>query len=245
MRDFPSIVFFWIGENTSIPKCLVHTTRLVMGNSVNIVQLTNKNTEEIDGVTSVKRYELPEQIMLARLKAYSKYEPETEEVFFCDADSIFINKLSLPKSNKNKIFLTPRQQDFKINATYPEYYEEFVNKNAKEVMPFLFGAIATISNQQSFFRELYNICLKLPDRFHRWYGDQYSLNKFLDGGFDEYENLNTEIYLNILKEQLTLRYLENAINENVQLITFKGPNSKIYLEQSTILINYFYEKMSI
>tara|TARA_Y100000816_G_C26081818_1_gene570271 strand:- start:324 stop:974 length:651 start_codon:yes stop_codon:yes gene_type:complete len=216
-----------------------------MGNSVNIVQLTNKNTEEIDGVTSVKRYELPEQIMLARLKAYSKYEPETEEVFFCDADSIFINKLSLPKNNKNKIFLTPRQQDFKINATYPEYYEEFVNKTAKEVMPFLFGAIATISNQQSFFRELYNICLKLPDRFHRWYGDQYSLNKFLDGGFDEYENLNTEIYLNILKEQLTLRYLENAINENVQLITFKGPNSKIYLEQSTILINYFYEKISI
>ena len=245
MRDFPSIVFFWIGENTSIPKCLVYTTRLVMGNSVNIVQLTNKNTEEIDGVTSVKRYELPEQIMLARLKAYSKYEPETEEVFFCDADSIFINKLSLTKNNKNKIFLTPRQQDFKINATYPEYYEEFVNKTAKEVMPFLFGAIATISNQQSFFRELYDICLKLPDRFHRWYGDQYSLNKFLDGGFDEYENLNTKIYLNILKEQLTLRYLENAINENVQLITFKGPNSKIYLEQSTILINYFYEKISI
>ena len=245
MGDFPSIVFFWIGENTSIPYSLVQTARLVMGDNVNIVQLTNNNTKEVNGVSSVKRYELPSQIMLARLNAYSKYEPETEEVFFCDADSIFINKLSLPKNKKNKIFLTPRKQDFKINPNYPEYYEEFAGKTAKEVMPFLFGAIATINNQQRFFKELNDICLKLPDRFHRWYGDQYSLKKFLDGGFDKYEHLKTEIYLNILRDQLTPRYLENAINGNVQLITFKGPNSKIYLEQSMILLNYFYEKMNI
>ena len=94
MGNFPSIVFFWIGEKTSIPYSLVQTARLVMGDNVNIVQLTNNNTKEVNGVSSVKRYELPGQIMLARLKAYSKYEPETEEVFFCDADSIFINKLS-------------------------------------------------------------------------------------------------------------------------------------------------------
>ena len=243
MRDFPSIVFFWIGENTSIPKSLVYTTRLVMGDSVNIVQLTNNNTEEINGVTSVKRYELPEQIMLARLKAYSKYEPETEEVFFCDADSIFINKLSLPKNKEQKIFLTPRQQDFKINATYPEYYEEFVDKTAKEVMPFLFGAIAIRDNQQIFFKELLNICLKLPNRFHRWYGDQYSLKKYIEGGFDEFQNLDTKIYLNVLREQLKPKYLEKAFKENVQLITFKGPDSKTHLEQAVILLDYFCKNM--
>ena len=215
-----------------------------MGEDVNIVQLTDHDTEEISGVTSVKRYELPEQIMLARLEAYSKYEPDTEEVFFCDADSIFINKLSLPKDKEQKIFLTPRQQDFKINATYPEYYEEFVNKTAKEVMPFLFGAIATRDNQQIFFKELLNICLKLPNRFHRWYGDQFALKKYVDDGFERYTNLDTNIYLSVLRDQLTPQYLKNALDSNVQLITFKGPNSKIYLEQALILLDYFYKNIN-
>ncbi len=215
-----------------------------MGEDVNIVQLTDHDTEEISGVTSVKRYELPEQIMLARLEAYSKYEPDTEEVFFCDADSIFINKLSLPKDKEQKIFLTPRQQDFKINATYPEYYEEFVDKTAKEVMPFLFGAIAIRDNQQIFFKELLNICLKLPNRFHRWYGDQFALKKYVDDGFERYTNLDTNIYLSVLRDQLTPQYLKNALDSNVQLITFKGPNSKIYLEQALILLDYFYKNIN-
>ena len=215
-----------------------------MGEDVNIVQLTDHDTEEISGVTSVKRYELPEQIMLARLEAYSKYEPDTEEVFFCDADSIFINKLSLPKDKEQKIFLTPRQQDFKINATYPEYYEEFVDKTAKEVMPFLFGAIAIRDNQQNFFKELLNICLKLPNRFHRWYGDQFALKKYVDDGFERYTNLDTNIYLSVLRDQLTPQYLKNALDSNVQLITFKGPNSKIYLEQALILLDYFYKNIN-
>jgi hypothetical protein len=244
LRDFPSIVFFWVGKNISIPKSLVHSIRLVMGEDVNIVQLTDHDTEEISGVTSVKRYELPEQIMLARLEAYSKYEPDTEEVFFCDADSIFINKLSLPKDKEQKIFLTPRQQDFKINATYPEYYEEFVDKTAKEVMPFLFGAIAIRDNQQIFFKELLNICLKLPNRFHRWYGDQFALKKYVDDGFERYTNLDTNIYLSVLRDQLTPQYLKNALDSNVQLITFKGPNSKIYLEQALILLDYFYKNIN-
>ena len=82
--------------------------------------------------------------MVARLEAYSYYKPETDEVFFCDADCLFINKLSLPYKKGNGIYLSQRQEDFKLNHNYPEYYEEFVNKTANQVMPFLFGALATI-----------------------------------------------------------------------------------------------------
>lgn len=43
-------------------------------------------------------------------------------------------------------------------------------------MPFLFGAIIT-NNKFSYknFLLLLNIAKDLPARFHRWYGDQYSL----------------------------------------------------------------------
>ena len=93
------------------------------------------------------------------------------------------------------------------------------------------------------FKELLNICLKLPNRFHRWYGDQYSLKKYIEGGFDEFQNLDTKIYLNVLREQLKPKYLENAFKENVQLITFKGPDSKTHLEQAVILLDYFCKNM--
>jgi hypothetical protein len=115
-----SIVFFWIGEKVEIPQVLVNSIRLVMGNEINVVQLTNKSTNEIEGVNEVKRFDLSNQIMVARLEAYSQYMPQTENTFFCDTDSIFINKLKLPENNTNKIFfLSPRQKDFNINYTYP------------------------------------------------------------------------------------------------------------------------------
>lgn len=240
-----SIAFFWIGDNTNIPQVLVDSIRLVMGNEINVIQLTNKSTNEVEGVNDIKRFDLSNRIMIARLEAYSQYEPKTKNTFFCDADSIFINKLKLPENNSNKIFLSPRQKDFNMNHTYPEFYEEFVNKTAKEVMPFLFGAIAIEGNQQKFFKEILNISLHLPERFHRWYGDQYALKQYIDKGFDEFEKLNLEIYLNILKEPLTPSYLKEAFEKKVQLITFKGPHSKTYLEQSLILLNFFYKKFNL
>ena len=96
--------FFWIGEKVEIPQILVNSIRLVMGDEINVVQLTNKSTNEVGGVNEVKRFNLSNQIMIARLEAYSQYVPLTENTFFCDADSIFINKLELPENNSNKIF---------------------------------------------------------------------------------------------------------------------------------------------
>ena len=145
-----------------------------MGDSVNVVQLTNFNTKEID-INSINRYELSNQIMLARLEAYAKFKTETNYTFFCDCDTIFVNKLTTPKDIGKNIYLTPRHQNFEINYKYPEYYEEFEGKTVNDVMPFLFCGIFTIGNQQMFFHNLLYICEGLPERFHRWYGDQYSL----------------------------------------------------------------------
>ena len=112
-----------------------------MGKAVNLVQLTNREIKKIEGVTSVYRFQLSPKIMVARLEAYSYFKPETR--VFCDnADCLFINKLSLPHKNGNGIYLSKRQEDFRINHNYPEYYEEFVNKTANQVMPFLFGALS-------------------------------------------------------------------------------------------------------
>ena len=46
-----TIAFFWVGENTDIPVSLVKSVRLVMGHAVNLVQLTNRETKEIEDCT--------------------------------------------------------------------------------------------------------------------------------------------------------------------------------------------------
>jgi len=238
------IVFFWIGEDIDIPNCLVQSIKISMDDNVRIVQLTNRTSPEVIGVNYVKRFDLSNEIMLARLEAYSQYDPETEITFFCDADSIFIREIELPFSHK-KIFLIRRTDDFKISHTYPEFYPEFINKNANDIMPYLFGMIVTRFNQKNFFKSLLNICLKLPDRFYRWYGDQYSLKLFIDQGFDDYELLNNQNYIKVIKKRLTLNYLQNEFENNSYFITFKGPKSKVFLKDALALLKFFYEKNSL
>ena len=240
-----SIVFFWIGEKVEIPQVLVNSIRLVMGNEINVIQLTNKSTNEVEGVNEVRRFDLSNQIMVARLEAYSQYVPQTENTFFCDADSIFINKLKLPESNTNKIFLSPRQKDFNINHTYPEFYEEFIDKTANEVMPFLFCAIATQGNHQVFFETLLETCKKLPERFHRWYGDQYALFLETKDKLDNYKLLEPNIYQHEINEYILLSHLEKIYNEGVQILHFKGPHSKVFQKQALMLLNFFYKKLNL
>lgn len=238
-----SIIFFWIGENIDIPNCLVQSIKISMGDNVRIVQLTDRTSPEVMGVNSVKRFDLSNEIMLARLEAYSQYDPETEITLFCDADSLFIREIELPSSHK-KIFLISRTDDFKISHKYPEFYPEFINKNASDIMPYLFGMIVTRFNQKNFFKSILNICLKLPNRFHRWYGDQYSLKLFIDQGFDDYELLNKN-YIKVIKERLTLNYLQNEFKNNSYFITFKGPKSKVFLKDALAMLKFFYKKNSL
>ena len=89
----------------------------------------------------------------------------------------------LGKLHNEDIYLIKRQENGIMNHMWPEHYPEFENKSALDVMPYLFGGMA-FRNGKEFFSNVLNICLNLPSRFHRWYGDQYSLkinvnNKFM------------------------------------------------------------------
>ena len=66
MERLDRIAFFWIGSETLIPELFVKSIRLVYGDNVEIFQLTNTDTSSVKGVSKVYRYELPEDLMMAR-----------------------------------------------------------------------------------------------------------------------------------------------------------------------------------
>ena len=174
MINNDQIAFFWVGETVATPTLLVKSINLIYGeNQPKIYHLTDKNTPKIDGVTNTIRSDLSREIMVARLEAYKNFPFNGKHTFFCDADSLFINKLNLSNFDYN-IYLSIRKEN---SFVYSEGYPEFEKKTFIDVMPFLFGAML-VKDGKEFFHNLLLICNDLPKRFHNWYGDQYSLKLF-------------------------------------------------------------------
>jgi len=119
--------------------------------------------------------------------------------------------------------LCPRIENYKINSHYPEHYPEFDGKMIMEVMPFMFGAIIT-RGKNNIFNGLLKKCLKLPARYHRWYGDQVALAKAVGAGNFTYSTIDPYIHLNMMSVIPATDHILTLIDDGVQMITFKGPH---------------------
>ncbi len=229
------LAFFWVGEDITIPSILVQSALLVYENNVQIIQLTDLETPRVSGVTQIYRSKLSENIMLARLEAYSLVPSDDVMTFYVDADSVILNKIELSELNsKNGFFVKRLGSNQLVNHMHPEYYPEFEGKFVGDVMPLLFGAIA-ICNGKNFFQELLNICLNLPERFHRWYGDQVALKLKMQEQESFFNYIDGEKYLFILDAEISKEDLIFLKKLGVKMISAKGPQMKNYLNQ--ILLN--------
>jgi hypothetical protein len=223
--------FFWVGNDISIPLALVDSIRFTYGDEAYIYQLSDKKTEPIKGVNEIIRDELPNEIMLARLKAYSLIKTQNTTLFL-DADSLIIQKLKLPDFNKYRACLVKRDDQTSIlNHNYPEYYPEFFNQKMVDIMPILFGLIITPDGGK-LFDGLFKIALKLPDRFHRWYGDQMAMAQEWIKNKENYLLLKQEEYLFVTRTSLKKAQLEDLMKNGVKIITFKGPHSKQFIPET-------------
>ncbi len=223
--------FFWVGQDILIPQALVDSIRYVYGNEAYIYQLSDNKTASINDVNEVLRDKLPNEIMLARLRAYSLVVTQNTTLFL-DADSLVIQKLKLPDFNKFIACLVKRDDQISIiNHNYPEYYPEFVNQKFIDIMPILFGLIVTPDGGK-LFNGLFEIALKLPERFHRWYGDQMVIAEEYKKNKEKYLLLPQKEYLFITRNSFNRDDLADLIRIGVKIITFKGPYSKEFIPQT-------------
>lgn len=228
--------FFWVGQNISIPSLLVKSIRISFKNEAFIYQLTDNQTPYIEGVDKTIRGALPKDIMLARLKAYSNLKTD-KPTCFLDADSLVLQKFSLPDFNQYRAFIIKRlDQTSLINHNFPEFYPEFINQKIFDLMPIFFGFIAT-SNGGDFFKKLLANAKKMPTRFHRWYGDQMSLAEEWRKKESDFLVLSQDEYLFIVKEKVDLSLL---INLNTKIITFKGLEAKSLILESYLQLKDIY-----
>ena len=241
MSSFDQIAFFWVGSDNEIPTFLVNSINLVYKKKVKIFHLTNYTTRKINGTTKTIRLNLSENLMVARLQAYKNFPYNNKLTFFCDADSLFIQKLNLFELPEN-IYLIKRSENFLMNHNWPELYPEFIDKHSIEIMPYLFGGMA-LRDGKKFFSEILKICFDLPPRFHRWYGDQYALKIFIEKIKPKFDLLPTSTHLKIVRQIVTEKDFYVLFGDKVKMITFKGPHTKKFInESSNNLINFYNTK---
>ncbi len=225
------IVFFWKGENLSIPEFFVKSIKKKALKKYSIIQISDYDTNKIEGVDKYINANLPNDIMTARLKGYSLVETKNKKTIFCDADSLMISDINFSKFNTG-YHLMRRQNNSLINHLHPEYFPEFKNKYFMDLMPFLFGAII-ICKKDNFFIDLYKICMKLPLRFQRWYGDQISLNIFYLDNKSKFRFFDQHNYMHIIdkKNNNPKKTINSLIDQKVPFVTFKGPKTKKKIEE--------------
>jgi hypothetical protein len=218
------LAVFWRGEDISIPECLVRSARGVFGPELDIYQLTDDTTPAIPMVTRCDRSHLDRHIMIARLEACARLKLKRPTLFL-DADMLILEKFELPAVPADEVLVTKRQQDFPINADYPEYYPEFAGKMISEVMPFVFSFVATGNDE--FFQSLLSNLRSLPERFHRWYGDQVSLKQEYEKQKFKFGILPEEKFNFPVRRGLRAGEVIELIEKiGVKILHFKGPDSK-------------------
>ena len=217
------IVFFWVGNSIEIPSYLVKTARLIYKNEVKVIQLSDHSTEKIQEIDKINIIKITNNMMVDRVNAYSTVKTKNNRTLFLDADSLCLNKINF-NEYKKAIYLTKRKTNFLINYNNPEHYPEFINKRFCDVMPYLFGSILII-NKENFFNKLLSILKKLPDRFHRWYGDQYALKIIYDQDDIKFNFINRE-FLYIVELDGVTKKINLELNEDIKILTFKGPTKK-------------------
>ena len=224
MHYIRNYAFFWIGLDVKIPQFLVNSIKHSYNDDVNIYFLTDKKTPDINGVTHTIRKKLSDNIMIARLESYGNLNIN-KQLMFLDADSLVLRKFEGLTTDEPLILFRRKKEGHIINHKYPELYPEFENKTFDLMMPFLFGAIISNKNESSnIFYELLEIAKNLPERFHRWYGDQYALKIAVDKKLFKFIEYEFTDFIDIVRYENDLKRIDKPI------ITFKGPKSKLLIE---------------
>lgn len=217
------IAFFWVGPDTTLPALLVQSARLAFGNEVAILQLTDKTTAEVTGVSKVSRSKLSDRLMVARLEAYAHSAIATPTLFL-DADMLVVQPFTLPALQPDDVGVTVRDDDVMIRwKTSALEFPEFEGRSTRQEMPFIYSFVYTAS-EVLFIRQL-NALKKMPKRFHLWYGDQVTLKRELDSDRYRRVEFETRRYNRTVRSDMEFRGLLDA-EPDVNIAHFKGPAGK-------------------
>ena len=211
-----NIAFISLGSDSHAnAEFLVNSIKIKCKN-FKIIQISRKIDKQIKDTDFKLEYDFKgSSLMIDKLKTLSLVFEKFGSFLFLDSDMIVaksLNSISDQLKNYDLVF-TSRKKNFTINDHFQNIkFPEFTNKTANEVMPFNAGFIGV--NSFAAIKYVEETCLKLPQRFHFWYGDQFS-QKIV------YESKKFKILNKDYKYNYSVKNI-NQFDEDVYVYHFKG-----------------------
>ena len=176
MKTIKHIAFISLGpESHQNATYLVKSIRKTCKN-FEIIQISRKVDPKINGVDHKVEHNFKgNSLMKDKLEILTQIFTKFGAFLFLDSDMMVTKNLEniFDLLNNCDLIFTKKKSNFKLNDQFQNIkFPEFTNKTVNEVMPFNAGFIGI--NSLPAIKYIEKICLNLPERFHFWYGDQYS-----------------------------------------------------------------------
>jgi hypothetical protein len=192
-----TFVFLHVGDNPVYPAILVRSLRRQNKGAL-IVQCTDAKTKEVKGVDGVLRQDADSGLTaLFRMQAFASVQL-TGPAMFLDTDMVCVRPID-PAAilGGSDVALCARSYSLSSMVRPRGYIElpEYRDRTYGDVYPFL--GCATIVKDSEFWLDCAARLKQMPDKFHKWFGDQDVLRDAARSGRYSVKKLPESIYASL------------------------------------------------
>lgn len=216
-----NFVFLHVGEEPNV-ELFVRSIQLTNPGS-RIIQCSDNNTKQIDGVSDVFRLDTDaKNLMTFRLQAFADLRLR-EPAIYLDTDMLVLGKIEPDRLLENhEVACCERSfgRDGLINTSFKGMdLSEYTGKTLGEIYPVL--ACFTITKSSIFWETCFEYLLALDKKFHWWYGDQEAMR----------DVVKNKVFATCrLPESHVACLPEFATNDKPPIcLHFKGPQRKAHM----------------
>jgi hypothetical protein len=214
------IAFLHIGADATQPMILCRSIR-AHNPGAHIIQCSDGMTPQVAGADTVVRSEGDvRNLMLFRTSAYANL-PVTHPTLFLDTDMICLEPLD-PTAALNggdvAVCLREYGRDTLLNPDAMGIdLSEYVGRKLGDVYPYI--GCAVVTEGPDFWKSCLDEYLRLPAKFHKWFGDQEAIRNVVNARLDRVRWLPESVYA-------CLADVETDPTKRPKICHFKGPGRK-------------------
>ena len=197
-----------------------------------IIQCSDYNSEKIEGVTEVVRFEGDiKNIMTFRLTCFAGLNLKKSAIYI-DSDILLLQKIDPDELlGNNEIALCTRSfdQDKQINTNFNGMdLSEYKGKTLAEVYPII--ACFTVTKDSKFWQDCKENLESLDKKFHFWYGDQEAMRNVVT---------SQNYKISFLPESKVACLPEYYTSDNSPIaLHFKGSKRKSWMQDTASKLNF-------
>jgi hypothetical protein len=209
-----TFVFFHVGDDITQPSRLVDSLKKTNPGS-EIYMITDVDTPVIEGVTRFEQQIDRERLMAERLRCYAALKLDKPAIYL-DTDMVVRGFVNLPAilGDKTYVFCN-RSFDRMVPFNGQQRgldFSEYHDRPIGLVYPIIGCFI--VARTSADLLPIFDLYLRLPDKYHKWYGDQEALREFV--------NTLKVSEFNLVEEAIVACLPEYIGNSSPLIVHYKG-----------------------